>query len=460
MMPMLRGLSRSNVEKRGKEHDLGGESGSAQRLTRRDFLKAGGVALASAYVLGMTGCGGSQSQGGKVTLTYANWVASEAATRATITKAIEAFEKQNPNVTVKSIAIPFDQMRQQLVTMAAGGNPPDVMQLSGAWSQELGPQGGLVDLTEILGKSYLNDNYKGALEAGEYQGKLYAAPLSLTPHAFWYNKDLMEQGGLDPEQPPKTMEELDQQMAQLKAKLPKGTYPIGLDTTKIDYALVQFWPWFYAFAARPLYGGKINFDTPEVGNALQWLRDTVNKGYTPVGQQIKEERELMAKDKIVFKLDGPYLVGILSSLNTELEGDAFYEKFAVTTVPVGANKHSETLADIHQIGISPQAEDQNAAWKFAEFLAGSTESINEYQIPYGVIPPLKSDEKGAKFDDPVSQVYINDVFETMVGGPYSPKYGQAQQYIIEALQKAALENEPIETILKETEQNLQGVYGQ
>ena len=48
----------------------------------------------------------------------------------------------------------------------------------------------------------------------------------------------------------------------------------------------------------------------------------------------------------------------------------------------------------------------------------------------------------------------------MVGGPYSPKYGQAQQYIIEALQKAALENDPIETILKETEQNLQGVYGQ
>src|SRR5215218_8744676 len=122
MMLMLRGLSRPNVEKQGKEHDLGGESGSARRLTRRDFLKAGGSALASAYVLGMTGCGGSQSQGGKVTLSYANWVASEAATRGTITKAIKAFEKQNPNVTVKSIAIPFDQMRQQLVTMAAGGN--------------------------------------------------------------------------------------------------------------------------------------------------------------------------------------------------------------------------------------------------------------------------------------------------------------------------------------------------
>jgi multiple sugar transport system substrate-binding protein len=460
MMLISSGLSRPNVEKWGKEYDLGGESRSAQRLTRRAFLKVGGSALASAYVLGITGCGESQSQGGQVTLKYANWVASEEATRETITKAIEAFEKQNPNVKIQSVAIPFDQMRQQLVTMAAGGNPPDVMQLSGPWSQELGAQGALVDLKEIASKSYLNDNYEGALEAGEYQGKLYAAPLSLTPHAFWYNKDLMKQAGLDPEQPPKTMEELDEQMGQLKAKLPQGIYPIGLDTTKIDYALVQFWPWFYAFDARPLYGGEINFDTPQVGNALQWLRDTVDKGYTPVGQQIKEERELMAKDKIVFKLDGPYTVGILRSLNTNLEGDAFYDKFAVTTVPFGANGKSETLADIHQIGISPQAEDQNAAWEFAKFLAGSEESINQYQIPYGVIPPLKSDEKSDKFDDPVSQVYINEVFETMIGGPYGPKYGEAQQYIIQALQKAALENDPIEQILKDTEQNLKGVYSQ
>jgi multiple sugar transport system substrate-binding protein len=161
MMPILCELSRPNVERRGKEKDLGEESRSAQGLTRRDFLRVGGSALASAYVLGISGCGGSQSQGGQVTLRYANWVASEEATRETITKAIEAFEKQNPNVKVESVAIPFDQMRQQLVTMAAGGNPPDVMQLSGPWSQELGAQGALVDLSEIAGEGYLNDNYEG-----------------------------------------------------------------------------------------------------------------------------------------------------------------------------------------------------------------------------------------------------------------------------------------------------------
>jgi multiple sugar transport system substrate-binding protein len=269
----------------------------------------------------------------------------------------------------------------------------------------------------------------------------------------------MEQAGLDPEQPPKTMEELDKQMAQIKEKLgAQGIYPIGIDTTKIDYALIQFWPYFYAFDARPLYDGKTNFDTPEVRNALQWLRDTVKKDYTPVGQQIKEERELMAKDKIVFKYDGPYMVGILRSLNPELEGDTFYDRFGVTTIPVGVNGKSETLADIHQLGISTQVANQDVAWEFVKFLASSDVAIDQYQIPLGVIPPLKSDEKSEKFSDPVSQSYIDGIFPTMIGGPFGPEYGQAQQNIIQAMQRAALGNDPIEQITQETEQNLQTVY--
>ena len=433
---------------------------AAEGLTRRDFLKVGGGAFAAASILGLAGCGSSESQGGQVSLEFANWVSAEEATRANMNKVLKAYQNQN-ETNIKNTAIPFDQMEQQLLNRAAGGNPPDVMQLSGPWSQELGANGALVDLREMVGEDFLNKNYQGGLAAGEYQDKLYAAPLSLTPHAFWYNKELMEQAVLDPESPPKTMDELNQQMAQIKSELgSQGVYPIGLDTTKISYALVQFWPWFFTFDARPLYNDEINFNTPEVGNALQWLRDAANKGYTPTGQQIKEERELMARDKIVFKLDGPYFVGILRSLNSDLEGDAFYDKFAVTTVPVGANEKSETLADIHQIGISSQAADQDAAWNFAKYLIQSKESIQQYQIPYGVLPALKPDLKGNEaFSDPVSQTYIDEIFPTMVGGPYGPNFGEAQNFIIQAMQTAALENTPIKEILKQTQQNLETVYG-
>lgn len=420
--------------------------------------------LSVALMLGMmvTACSqpASDSSGNQVTIKFANWVSAEDATRANVNKVIQAFEKEHPNVKIENIAIPFDQMRQQLLTMTAGGNPPDVMMLSGPWSQELGAQGALLDLTSLAGEQYLKDNWPGALDAGKYQGKLYAVPFSLTPHAFWYNKDLMKQAGLDPNKPPKTLDELNTAMEQIKEKLgPKGIYPIGIDTTKIDYALVQFWPWFFAHNARPLYNDQINFNTPEVINALQWLRDVVKKGYTPVGQQIKEERELMAKDKIVFKLDGPYLVGILQSLNPKLKGDAFYKKFGVTTVPVGVNGNSETLADIHQLAISAQTKHKELAWEFVKYLVSSETSIDQYQIPLGVIPALKSTQTKEKFSDPVSQTYINEIFPTMVGGPYGPLYGQAQQFVIQAMQEAALTNKPLSEIVEKTEQSLKTIYG-
>ncbi len=56
-----------------------------------------------------------------------------------------------------------------------------------------------------------------------------------------------------------------------------------------------------------------------------------------------------------------------------------------------------------------------------------------------------------------SQTYTNDVFETMNDGLYGPNYGQTQKYLIQALQKAALEEDPIDHILEETKQNLRTV---
>ncbi len=439
---------------------MSGEIHMSKGLTRRDFLRVGGSAFAAASLLGIAGCGGSQSQGGgQASLEFANWVSAEAATRDNMNKVLKAYQDQN-NTSIKNTAIPFDSMEQQLLNTVAGGNPPDVMQLSGPWSQVLGANGALVNLNDLVGKEFLNKNYQGGLQAGEYQDKLYAVPLSLTPHAFWYNKDLMKQAGLDPKSPPTTMDELNQQIDQAAGKLPSGVYPIGIDTTKPSYTLNQFWPWLFAFGARPLYNGEVNFDTPEVGNALDWLRNLAKNGNTPTGLGIKEERELMAKDKIMFKLDGPYLVGILRSLNSKLEGDAFYNKFSVTTVPVGVNDKSETLADIHQLGISSQAADRDAAWNFAKYLISSKESIQQYQIPYGVLPALKPDLKGNDaFSDPVSQTYINEIFPTMVGGPYGPNYGEASNSIIQAIQQAALENTPIKQILKQTQKSLETVYG-
>jgi multiple sugar transport system substrate-binding protein len=391
------------------------------------------------------------------TIKFINWVSAEAATRKTLATVITAFEKQHPNVKIQSIAVPFDQMYQQLVTEASGGNLADVQQLSGPWTQELAGAGDLADMGPIAGQSYLSKNWPGGLDAGKWKGKVYSVPYILTPHAFWYNKKLMRQAGI--KSPPRTLSQLNADLPVLKRKLgSKGIYPIGIDTTKIDYALVQFFPYFYMFNAYPLYQGKPNFDTPQVRNALSWLRNLVKKGYTPVGQQIKDERDLMAKNKIVFKLDGPYFVGILESLNPALTASNFYNTFGVSPVPVGRNGRSQTLADIHQLGISAKSPNKKLDWEFIKFLTSSQTSVKDYMLPLGGVPPLKSTEHQSNVMSlPVNRIYVNQILKTMVGGPYNPKYGQQLQIVINALQQAALTSTPISQITKQTQSSLKGV---
>jgi len=431
----------------------------SRQLTRRDFLLTSMGAGAGLVLLG--GCSESESTGAneQVQLSFANWISAEDATKENVEKVLAAFRDENPNIQVENIPVPFDQMRQQLLTLNAGGNPPDVQMLIGFWSQELGSQGPLQPLQSLAGEDYIEKNNESAIEAGRYEDELYAVPLSLIPFGFWYNKDLMEQAGLDPEQPPDTMDELNQHMARIKEKLGgQGVFPIGIDTTKVEVALSHFWPWFFAHNARPLYGGEVNFDTPEVANALTWLRKLATEDHTPVGQQVKEERELMAKDRIVYKLDFPGVKGVYRSLNPDLEGDAFYEKFGVTTVPVGANGETETLANLHQLGISARSENREAAWEFARFFISSDASVEQYQIPSGVIPALKEDQKREEFSDPVSQAFVNEIIPSMVSGPYGPDYPKAQEFLLQAMQQAALTQEPIGQILQNTEESLKAVY--
>jgi multiple sugar transport system substrate-binding protein len=396
----------------------------------------------------------------KIVLRFANWASAEQSTRENINKVIANFEASHPGITIENIAIPFDQMRQQLITMSAGGNPPDVAQLSGPWSQELGPLGILRDLNEFITPAELADNWPGGLEAGTYEGKLYALPFGLSPHGLWYNKKLLAQAGIG--SPPRTMAELNAAMDTIRATLPKEVYPIGVDTTKIDYALVGFWPWLLTYGARPMYQGQMDFNTPNTRRAFEWLDMITKNGYTPLGQQIKEERELMAKGQIAMKLDGPYMVGILRSLNPELEGEAFYDTFGVTTVPLGDVAQPVTLADIHQLGISTRTKHQEAAWQFVQYLVSSEVSIEEYLIPMGMIPPLKStvtQTHAAYFTDAVSQIYINQIIPSMIGGPYNPQYGAAQQFIIQGMQEVALSDADINQTLDEITANLKTLYG-
>jgi len=403
------------------------------------------------------------AQDDEIVLTFANWVSAEEATRDNINLIIDQYEEANPNVTIENVPIPFNLIRTQLLTQSAGGNPPDIAQLSGPWPHELGGFGALLDLNELASDAFLADNYPGGLDAGTYDGALYAVPFGMSPHGLWWNKQLFAEAGLDPEQPPATMEELIEYATILRENLPDDSYPLGLDTSRIDYALTGFWPWILTYGGRPMYDGNYDFNNPEVQKAFEFLDMSVENNWTPQGDSILEARELMANGKIAMKLDGPYLVGIFRSLNSDLEGDAFFDTFGVAPVPVGIEgAEPVTLADIHQLGISSQTEHPEVAWDFIQFLISDERSVREYMVPQGIIPPLISQATDYPdvFDNPISQAYVESIIPSMIGGPYDPQYASSQQFIIEGMQEVSINRLAIEDALNQITNNVEIIYGQ
>ncbi len=398
--------------------------------------------------------------GKSVRITFANWASAEAATAKEVNAAITAFEQANPCVHIASIAIPYNNVVSQLTVMTVGHNTPDVMQLSSGMPQLLAAQGALADLSHDASQAFLNDNYPAMLRDGQFAGRQVALPFALTPHGFWFNKALLAKAGLDPAKPPQTIAALDQAMAAIKAKLP-GIYPFGIMDDKAPYTVVVMWPWLQAFCQTvPMSGKHLGWTQPCVEKAFSWFAMLAKKGYTPIGNDIKDNRQLFATGKMAFEVDGPYLRGIISSISPQYAPDsAFADTFGAEAIPAGPAGPSRTAIDIHLIAMSAHSADPQAAWKFLHFMIASPASVGDFLIPQGTIPPLKSSQAAFanELDQPYQKVWVQSIIPEAEPIPYNPKWYRASNDIIDALQ-AVMDNAPVKASLDQLEASLKQVY--
>lgn len=131
-----------------------------------------------------------------------------------INETIEAFQEENPSITVKYTLVPSNQYVQQLQSAMSGGNLPDIFannqQLPTYQLENMNVLHSLNDLfTEEEKASY----YDGVWSAGEtvIDGEIYAIPFysPMRPGmVMYYNKAVIEQAGLSEADVPKTWDEL------------------------------------------------------------------------------------------------------------------------------------------------------------------------------------------------------------------------------------------------------------
>lgn len=129
---------------------------------------------------------------------------------------IKTYQEKNKNVTIKWVDLPYDAIQQKLITAAAGGTSPDVVNLNTQMALSLAGKKAVVDLnkeaTEAQKSIYIDSLYKSA-KVGD---SIYAFPWYASPSIMIYNKALFEKAGI--KSVPKTFEEASQLAKTMKDK--------------------------------------------------------------------------------------------------------------------------------------------------------------------------------------------------------------------------------------------------
>ena len=357
---------------------------------------------AGVLMLGAVGCGSSQTaapkSGGKTVIEY--WhVAAESFGGATVKQLVDQFNKENPDIEVVEKYNPdmYKGLTQNLQAAMASGKNPDVVQMGYSYLNYAGENLKYVPIQSIIDnyvpedKSYLQDNFlPNVLSlATTDDGKQIGIPYSVSVPVLYYNPDIFRQAGLNPDQPPRTWQEVVQYAKTIKEK-----------TGNVGFFMQEYADNWAQQALIESNGGHMltkkdgktvaDFASPESAQAYQLLADMVKDGS---GLHASNEEGFQA-----------FISGKLGMVCTTIGKRENFEKSAKFTVmaapfPTFEGKPRKVPAGGNLLMVfSQDAEKQKAAWRFIKFLE-SPEALAIWTKGTGYMPPRKGvaeDPKGLK----------------------------------------------------------------
>lgn len=166
----------------------------AKRSTVLAVSVVGLVAVVAAVGIGVGVAGASHSA--KQAVTVRLW--DEQVQKAYDTS-FAAFEKQNPEIDVKTSLVPWADYFTKLRTDVAAGTADDVFWVNAGNFEDYASAGDLVDVTKTLGAGAASQWQPSVVKQYTRDGSLWGVPQLADPGiGLFYNEDLLRAAGLEP----------------------------------------------------------------------------------------------------------------------------------------------------------------------------------------------------------------------------------------------------------------------
>ncbi|WP_197677090.1 ABC transporter substrate-binding protein [Friedmanniella luteola] len=241
------------------------------------------VAMMAAACSGGGGGGDTGGEGGSdaaPTGTITVWARDSQ--QVFMSKLVDLYNK-NHAVQAKVTVIPAASFVQKLGTAASSGSGPDVASIDLVYAPYFASAGALEDITELSDALPYKDALSPSHRAlSTWEGATYALPFTAEASALYYNKDLFEKAGLDPEKPPTTYAEIREAAQKIRA-LGKDYYGFTFAGACGGCNVFELTPHVWASGGDVLSadGKTASLDSPQMTAALQLYRDMWTDGSIP-----------------------------------------------------------------------------------------------------------------------------------------------------------------------------------
>ncbi|MDD2485405.1 MAG: sugar ABC transporter substrate-binding protein [bacterium] len=335
---------------------------------KRKFLYGLTVICIIWILAALTSCGKRDTQSGKMIVTVACGYSPSDVGCQIIDKSLDEFMKQNPDIKVKKTWFTQDYFAK-LMTMIAGGTPPDVFRLAPDYIPAYVQRDTLEPLDKYISESNvlkLDDFYPQVLYKYKYEkqthtigrGKLYGFGTDWSPaYTLFYNKDMFDKAGLS--YPTKSMSWDEFRRTASKLTIGKGGLrQYGCLVGDISLLVAQ-----NGGSVFSPNGRKCLLDSPQAVEAFQYMVDLRAKDRVMPSlsdMQNSNQLQLFQTGRLGMFLAGRFYVPILQK---QVKG------FKWGVAP-GLHQKKRVNMNTGPFGwvMSNKVKHPEAAWKLMEYL--------------------------------------------------------------------------------------------
>lgn len=285
-------------------------------------------------------------------------------------KVVDAFNRSQDRIWVNYLAISGVDQKTLLAT--AGDVPPDVV---GLWDNNvcqfadgmaIHPLDELCEEFGIRADQYIEAYWRIC----EYRGRIYALPTTPASSALHYNVELFRQAGLDPNDPPETIEELDAYADKIAQKTAGGGFKVaGFMPNEPGW---WNWSWALIFGGRWWDGvSKVTALDPRNIRSMEWVA-AYSKRYGPgemhsfragFGAFNSPQNGFMA-EKLAMVNQGVWMSNFIDNNNKDL-------KWAAAPFPYPADRpqmRNNTVIGLDVLAIPIGSKHVREAFEFIRFV--------------------------------------------------------------------------------------------